>query len=829
MSASLLDYSAPADVAIPVTSTGGKRPLSVWLQRSLIVLFTAIVSYLAFGSGIQMRQWFWNSTADCHYRSDMENRWKWATFANDVGLYNTYDVIEITAMSDGYHQGPDYGLDYAPLRLWLMSSWEKWVHEKYPYAGATDVRYEVSAPLLQFNYAVELWGALGVFLLVRNWMRQSYRADLYPPRSRIMRWYRRLLRKAEPSTPVLPLTHPATDDFFYGWWHALIAALIFWFNPALMASAHGWPTWDMWVIPFFIWSVYFAQSGHFFFSGIVLGVGALMKGQLLFVIPMFILWPLIQLRIGAAFAWIGGMLTSLSVIVAPWMLTYRTDLASKLRGMNLGTLVANPTLAAARVKGDRLLNTDAIHWIIALGLVAILANLFWMVRGSRKSATNTLGNNPLSPIHSLATPLAFAQIAPPSATAAPSATGLSDINPDALFPDEPSPAASDVMDDALANRQGPVHRVFSVLRQRILGVPVWVLFSRLCIAILAVLCLNALLKMPGQNPSGKLPLDSMIANVQDLVANKPAPTATFGRNQPPRQPARGSQAARAQLQSDLLQLKSGPSTWVIMVPWLPLVLPTLLILVAWPLRWRGRLIMLFTILGAAAMSSIYLLNASNAWASIGWFFGLRHYPNMTTGTANNLAAILSNNFGWRDPSVEFTFVKGDYFGWPEKSFRMSIGEILRILTTVLLVISCIGVAIQHKRKDPRFLIAVCTPWMIFFTFPTQVHERYLIFCAASAAIWVGAGWGMTLLGLFLTAHTFIMTMQIMLGQQPNPVGTNISTFGSEIAPDFSRWLLNIADRLHPNAGYSSIVIALLMLYLCFAPSRRRQKPHRWLS
>ena len=57
----------------------------------------------------------------------------------------------------------------------------------------------------------------------------------------------------------------------------------------MLVSAHAWPGWDSWVIPFFVYALLLVSLDWWFCAGVVLALGALCKGQQLLVAPLFML------------------------------------------------------------------------------------------------------------------------------------------------------------------------------------------------------------------------------------------------------------------------------------------------------------------------------------------------------------------------------------------------------------------------------------------------------------------------------------------------------------------------------------------------------------
>src|SRR5258707_1229617 len=54
--------------------------------------------------------------------------------------------------------------------------------------------------------------------------------------------------------------------------------------------------------------------------GCLLAIGAMLKGQLLFVAPLFVLWPLWQKQWTSALRVLAGIVATTALIVSPWLL-----------------------------------------------------------------------------------------------------------------------------------------------------------------------------------------------------------------------------------------------------------------------------------------------------------------------------------------------------------------------------------------------------------------------------------------------------------------------------------------------------------------------------
>lgn len=269
------------------------------------LLFALLISALVFG-GIELRLLTWQKTKHLRYQHDIVNGFYWGSetlaeakrlspdeAAADSwrgffrGYLSLYDRVKRQA-----YEG-DYQLDYPPLRLLVMSVWAKHVHRDFP--GAEDGKPEYVKPLLRLNLLCELAGAIGIFFLVRLWLQRARGAT-----------HSRFLQK-----------FPARDR---DWICALAAASAAWLEPSLILDAHAWPQWDVWLLPFYVWAAIAASTNRWFWSGCLLAAGAMLKGQLLFVTPFFVFWPLWQKEWVSASRVLAGFALTTAVTAAPWLL-----------------------------------------------------------------------------------------------------------------------------------------------------------------------------------------------------------------------------------------------------------------------------------------------------------------------------------------------------------------------------------------------------------------------------------------------------------------------------------------------------------------------------
>ena len=90
----------------------------------------------------------------------------------------------------------------------------------------------------------------------------------------------------------------------------------------MILDAHGWPQWDVWILPFYLFAAFAALKNRWFVCGCLLATGAMFKGQLLFVAPFFVLWPLWQKRWNRALRVLAGFIATAALIASPWLLTH---------------------------------------------------------------------------------------------------------------------------------------------------------------------------------------------------------------------------------------------------------------------------------------------------------------------------------------------------------------------------------------------------------------------------------------------------------------------------------------------------------------------------
>src|SRR5947207_1236767 len=271
--------------------------------RRALLAFLIVALFLG---GIQLRRWIGESTRHVRYQHDIVNAFYWGSetlkearrlspdesaASSFTGFCRGYFALYDRVKDKAYQK--DYGLDYPPLRLLVMAIWAKEVRNQFP--GVDDGHPKLVNPLLKINLLCELLSAAAIFFLVRLCVQQC---------SRQMRSSFR---------PDLPLRDRA-------WICGLAAASVAWLEPSMILDAHGWPQWDVWILPFYLFGALAALKNRWFVCGCLLAAGAMFKGQLLFVTPFFVLWPLWQKRWNHALCLLAGFTATVAVIASPWLL-----------------------------------------------------------------------------------------------------------------------------------------------------------------------------------------------------------------------------------------------------------------------------------------------------------------------------------------------------------------------------------------------------------------------------------------------------------------------------------------------------------------------------
>ena len=297
--------------AAPVPSPAPSR-WRVWLAWTLVILLFAGAIHW----GIQLRRWAWDQSTDIRFVNSVSNAIEWGNQARQMGVLEVYDDLYTRYGPDGDYAGQArFALDYPPLRLLIAHAWTSWAYEKYHVPKGQTLtwrpEYEFTEPMLRLNLACELAAAAGMFLLVYRWMRVC---ALPAPK----RWWTLRISQGWGQTEHLEQLKALPSTV--GLRAATCAALLIWFNPAVIFNAHVYPQWDVWLLPPLIWAIFFGLINWWLPAGIAIAISAMTKGQILLALPLLIAWPLLLGNFGAVLRLAVGLLAGVGMVVWPWMI-----------------------------------------------------------------------------------------------------------------------------------------------------------------------------------------------------------------------------------------------------------------------------------------------------------------------------------------------------------------------------------------------------------------------------------------------------------------------------------------------------------------------------
>jgi hypothetical protein len=271
-----------------------------WKQRSWMAIQLLAMLCIAGGSlvyGLQIRRWAWDASREIHFAVSLNNAIRWGQHTNQAGLLKVYpQLVKEFGDTGDYKAVPGaLALDYPPLRLLIISKWQAWTEVHFPPQKNRRSRwrsdYEFNRPMLWLNNGCEMAGAIAMFLLVHHWLR---------------------------------ICEGAGGFNLQGAWPALFAALLLWFNPAVIFNAHCFPQWDVWILPPFLLAVYLGLRDQWLVAGICIGAVAMGKGQILLVTPVLAIWQICIGKPSAVPRLLIGILLATGAIASPWLVSNPT-------------------------------------------------------------------------------------------------------------------------------------------------------------------------------------------------------------------------------------------------------------------------------------------------------------------------------------------------------------------------------------------------------------------------------------------------------------------------------------------------------------------------
>lgn len=246
-----------------------------------LALFATVVFGLVI-SGLWLRDQVWNWTYPIRFQYDVNNGFRWGIEANRSGYFSLYERI-------GPAEQAQRRLDYAPLRLAVMTGW---VYSQRNEDGTLPESREPTLafhrPVLTINSLIGLATAIGAFFVARE----------------VVRW-----------------RNGPNPNWFIGTGIGLVVSALVWLNPLVLLNAHAWPQWDIWPMPFFLFAVYACFKRFWLTAGLLLGLGATLKGQLLMVAWVLPVYALFLGDWRGAIRLVGGTAGGIVLVGLPWILT----------------------------------------------------------------------------------------------------------------------------------------------------------------------------------------------------------------------------------------------------------------------------------------------------------------------------------------------------------------------------------------------------------------------------------------------------------------------------------------------------------------------------
>jgi hypothetical protein len=259
----------------------GSRPARWHVWAALAVALIA---------GLILRAWAFDHTADIRSVANQTNAFYWGDrivagarqrtgqAGGAVGWIPLWHSYLAVYEDDAAHPAPDaHTLDYAPLRLLMAGVWVN--HVNAVYGPSAEWRPEFARSFAAFSTVTELAGAAAMFWLVAAWTAKKRPLRCFEPRSGLQ-----IPRYTGAGTPdrIGPRHSPPGDDH-PGRWPAAVAAILLWLDPSGIIDSHVCPQGESWIFAAYLLAVLAMMRGRFFTAGILLGVAAMFKGQVLLV------------------------------------------------------------------------------------------------------------------------------------------------------------------------------------------------------------------------------------------------------------------------------------------------------------------------------------------------------------------------------------------------------------------------------------------------------------------------------------------------------------------------------------------------------------------
>ena len=210
---------------------------------------------------------------------------------------------------------------------------------------------------------------------------------------------------------------------------------------------------------------------------------------------------------------------------------------------------------------------------------------------------------------------------------------------------------------------------------------------------------------------------------------------------------------------------------------------------------------LATILAGSIFITALRRGGDFAWWRVGFIYGTEKHPGMQLGRGalSTIPSLLAERFGWSLHDPLFT-LNLPYLHQP---LSLDTQQTLFTIFLATLLLCTISAARHLRRGNPRFLMAIVAPWILFLTLLTQLAARYSFEPAVVAAVLIGVGCGVSMLQLLLTILALVME------------GNQMIRFYPPIAPG----TLPVLTQTYPGLGWGLALLAMIFLWLAIAPAR----------
>jgi hypothetical protein len=241
----------------------------------------------------------------------------------------------------------------------------------------------------------------------------------------------------------------------------------------------------------------------------------------------------------------------------------------------------------------------------------------------------------------------------------------------------------------------------------------------------------------------------------------------------------------------------------------------------WFLPRRAMGVWVIGILGASIWMGAYMFHGDFTWKSVGFEYGTRKFTRMALGIGSNanIPQIMETRWGMdvNDPTLPIRLPDvADRLHLSTTSWARSAGldgtpMTLDFITTmkglfgIVVFLAGLGAAIQSKRNDPRFLASLAAVWVIMSSILCQMAARYEMWGAAVSCMLIGISPGLALLHIVLTllaAGTIFHQLLQLSDVSRSPM------------------IHDMIQRFGPDDGWIVLTIGLVILYVAVVPGKR---------